>query len=558
MSAAASAPGVSALLNGAILSAPLAAAVWLALRLIPRRVLNASTRYVIWWVTLAFSLALPVFLAQTRPAPASHPTGRGNLHIAVVNLEQQPAAHAGSLHLPVAVPVRPWLRLLPIAWIVASTGLLLRLLLSHFAVLRACARAADPPPEWRARIEPWRAAAGWRRNSVRIANSDEIPVPFAAGPFRPAIVIPRRLLDQLPGHDLHRIGLHEAAHLARLDDCAILAERLLVAIFPWHLAARWIARRIDAEREIACDDRVVEATGCARSYAECLTRVVELCGGVRGSLATASMAGRGVHLSQRVELLVNTPRHPSPRLLPVCVLPFAAGLLALVLAGARAPQLVALTAPVTPAPAPAAIPIPQQEIAMTSPTAKRLGRKLVVAAAATAALAAPARSTQTADPPAQAQAQPASSGRFLVFIVDTAGLSPADLQRASDTATKFVQGQMRPDDHVALLVSTDRGVNVRQDFTSDRDLLTKAAQLIVSPPDSSVTGVPRAPDRWVESLGKSVEMLGPIPGKKMVVYIAGEYTTSPSPDQVKGLINDAVRANVAFYLINVRGPGPMY
>ena len=65
--------------------------------------------------------------------------------------------------------------------------------------------------------------------------------------------------------------VHEAAHLARWDDYGLLAQRFIEALFPWHPVVRWITRQMDLEREVACDDFVVEATGQARQYASCLT-----------------------------------------------------------------------------------------------------------------------------------------------------------------------------------------------------------------------------------------------------------------------------------------------
>ena len=99
---------------------------------------------------------------------------------------------------------------------------------------------------------------------------------MVAGLRRPSILIPARLLDELEEAELDQIGLHEAAHLARRDDYALLFQRVIEALFALHPVVRWIARQIDLEREIACDDLVVEATGRPRSYASCLTRVVEL------------------------------------------------------------------------------------------------------------------------------------------------------------------------------------------------------------------------------------------------------------------------------------------
>jgi beta-lactamase regulating signal transducer with metallopeptidase domain len=50
---------LAALVNGGILSALVTIAVWLALRVTPRRVLNAATRYAMWWAALAIAVTLP-------------------------------------------------------------------------------------------------------------------------------------------------------------------------------------------------------------------------------------------------------------------------------------------------------------------------------------------------------------------------------------------------------------------------------------------------------------------------------------------------------------------
>lgn len=50
---------LAAAVNGTLEGALVTAAVWLALRAAPRRALNAATRYVLWWATLAVVLGLP-------------------------------------------------------------------------------------------------------------------------------------------------------------------------------------------------------------------------------------------------------------------------------------------------------------------------------------------------------------------------------------------------------------------------------------------------------------------------------------------------------------------
>ena len=69
--------------------------------------------------------------------------------------------------------------------------------------------------------------------------------------------------------------LHELAHLRRWDDWTKLAQRLAEAIFFFHPAIYWIARNLNLEREVACDDWVVVHTGRTKPYALCLTRLVE-------------------------------------------------------------------------------------------------------------------------------------------------------------------------------------------------------------------------------------------------------------------------------------------
>ena len=161
------------------------------------------------------------------------------------------------------------------------------------------------------------------------------------------VLIPSHLPDQLSADNLHQIILHEAAHLTRRDDYALLVQRILEAVFALHPVLRWTARQIDLEREIACDDRVVAATGAPRVYANCLTRVVELSDCVASSLAAAAADDRS-HLARRVDRLLRR-EHPSTSKLRVCAAALA--LAALVWMAAKTPSLLVLAAPIPPAPA---------------------------------------------------------------------------------------------------------------------------------------------------------------------------------------------------------------
>jgi hypothetical protein len=70
-----------------------------------------------------------------------------------------------------------------------------------------------------------------------------------------------------------------------------LLQRLVSAVFFFQPALAFVQRRIDRERELACDDVVLEATGDPVAYAECLAQAAERCARRRVDLAPAFTIG---------------------------------------------------------------------------------------------------------------------------------------------------------------------------------------------------------------------------------------------------------------------------
>jgi beta-lactamase regulating signal transducer with metallopeptidase domain len=348
---------LSAFVNGAVLSFALTALVSLILRLIPRHVLNAATRYVLWWVTLVIALALPALYLPmpqfhaTPPLVAARPTIQA-APIAAPTFAPIAIVHPMPVLEPERAPLFPiridaagWPGWVLAAWLLVSVALLLRLAISSILLHRIASRACDAPASLRARARTALSLCGATRRDVRLADSPEITIPAAVGPRHPSILIPSALFDELEERELDQIVLHEAAHLARRDDYTLLVQRTVEALLSLHPAVRWIARRIDLEREIACDDLVIAVTGQARCYATCLTRVVELSGGVRPSMAAASASDDTSHLARRVDMLLDKTRHTGTRLLKARFTAMVALVAALVLLAARAPGLVAFATP---------------------------------------------------------------------------------------------------------------------------------------------------------------------------------------------------------------------
>lgn len=210
------------------------------------------------------------------------------------------AASAPGLVLPeIALPAPGGLILA--LWAGVALVLILRTLRDLVAVERLVARArpAVLPP-----------ALGARMNGVRVAVSPEAPGPMAAGLFRPAIILPASLTLQSPG----MLGLleHEHAHIRRHDMLAALIQRLVLALLWWSPALYWISRRMDEEREIACDEAAVGRTGDACSLARSLTGEAERQSWARAPRLAVGAIGPRSLFGRRVRRLIDMGRGGAP------------------------------------------------------------------------------------------------------------------------------------------------------------------------------------------------------------------------------------------------------
>jgi beta-lactamase regulating signal transducer with metallopeptidase domain len=250
-----------------------------------------------------------------------------------------------AIQFPIEIPAGRWPWAISALWAAAAIAMLVRLAVSYSALQQRKARAFPAPAGLAARVDAWLAACGSRRR-VSLAGSFDIGTPIAAGLRRPAILMPARLFEQMSGDELEQIGLHEAAHLARRDDLALILQRVAEALFALHPAVRWIGRMLDLEREIACDDFVVRSTGRAKPYAACLTRVAELSIRTRRSLVAAAAVTEGrSHLSNRVEMLLDKSRHTGTQLLKTGTAIAVVALLAGAWLAAQSPGLIAFAQP---------------------------------------------------------------------------------------------------------------------------------------------------------------------------------------------------------------------
>jgi hypothetical protein len=204
--------------------------------------------------------------------------------------------------------------------------------------------------------------------------------------------------------------LHELAHLARRDDFTNLAARLVTALVALHPVAAWILRRIEKERELACDDWVVAHTGAARPYAASLARVFEICVARRRTLLASGMADHASHLGQRIEELLRR-REFARRASRIQVVASALAVAGLALIAAGTPPWIVF--------ARAASPAPQAPSAAPAPMTPKQARPPATAEQAPARPAVKVSHPAPAPAPAPAQAPPVQPppGGFLASLV---------------------------------------------------------------------------------------------------------------------------------------------
>lgn len=223
---------------------------------------SAASRHRLYCLALVAMAAIPVAQLWV-PAPA----------VSVSAAEALPAILATHAVVEYYRPFE-W-SLFVWAW-AAGAGLLG--LLSSVRVARALAAKRSSvwvAPDLLARRAAWRAGLPPGRDGAFL-ESQRRRSPFAVGWLTPAIVFPVGLERRLEDADLRRLWLHEAAHLRRLDDWTAVAAEALGALLFFHPAAWWLRRRIEEQREFACDELAARWSGSEAEYALTLTRFAEL------------------------------------------------------------------------------------------------------------------------------------------------------------------------------------------------------------------------------------------------------------------------------------------
>jgi len=185
--------------------------------------------------------------------------------------------------------------------------------------------------------------------------------------------------------------------------------------------------------------------------------------------------------------------------------------------------------------------------------------------------------------PSSAGPQPAAAAvefkdrRLIVLFFDLSGMEPDEIDHSVTAAKNYVDKQMAPADLVSI-VSLGSSLQVNQDFTSDHALLNKtlqslnpgAGQGFEEGSTGTTEGTPDTggsftaddteynifnTDRRLEALRSVAERLSHVQQKKSLIYFSSgiDRTGIENQSELRAATNAAVRANLAFYTMDIRG-----
>jgi beta-lactamase regulating signal transducer with metallopeptidase domain len=356
---------MAAFVNAFPASVFLLAVAWVLL-LVQKRC-TAASRYWVWWIVLASLALLPLayaFLPEHPKRLQTEVRDRDARSKHVLALDASSLAAPLPHSAPRVRNVRPLSGLtisglFLLLWVAAIVFQLARVAFAFRNTIRLKRSAILPSAElektWQECLHVCRI-----RRPVALGVSSDITTPAASGYFRAVILLPASVSNTLTSNELHQIILHELAHVRRCDDWAVTVQRFIEAVLVLHPLARLITRKMELEREIACDDWVL-ATQEPQAYASCLAKLAEFCSLGRPPRLTTAAVEHKSELSQRIEMLLDRTRSIATRPSLRSLGSLAIIMLVLAFASMRLPLLMAYPTSQSPAPpqAPAAPKAPE-------------------------------------------------------------------------------------------------------------------------------------------------------------------------------------------------------
>ena len=227
-----------------------------------------------------------------------------------------PLFQQNTIALPVVTPARieppapgkksfsiSWPVTIAAIWIIGTTILIVRLLLSACALSWLRHKSFEAPADLEMRFEIACRDLDISPARVRLILSKGNRTPMTWGLFKAVVLLPEQATSWETAQ-IHSVLLHELAHVRRADFLWDTVARTLVAL-QWVNPFAWLALAgLDRERERACDADAVSAGVPQQDYARHLLFVVAQSNPSR-FLAAGSAMARCTRIEGRLRAILN-------------------------------------------------------------------------------------------------------------------------------------------------------------------------------------------------------------------------------------------------------------
>jgi bla regulator protein blaR1 len=136
---------------------------------------------------------------------------------------------------------------------------------------------------------------------IRVVSSPTPLEPGVFGVFRPVMLLPEGILNQLTPAQLKGVIAHELCHVYHRDNLIAAIHMFVETVFWFHPLVWWIGKRMVDERERACDEEVLQLGNEPRVYAEGILNICKLY--VESPLVCAAGV-TGANLKRRIEAII--------------------------------------------------------------------------------------------------------------------------------------------------------------------------------------------------------------------------------------------------------------
>lgn len=114
------------------------------------------------------------------------------------------------------------------------------------------------------------------KSVVRLGLSSYVQAPMMIGHFKPIVILPLAMLNQLTEEETESILIHELAHIANKDYVKNMIVVAAEILFFYHPIIWYATNQIKQQREHTCDETVVKIQKNPLNYAKVLLKVETL------------------------------------------------------------------------------------------------------------------------------------------------------------------------------------------------------------------------------------------------------------------------------------------